>query len=772
MQRLMPFQGWRLTFFQGVIFAVFVLFGVRMYQIQIVQGPEWQARADENRISQVPLPADRGVIFDRNNQPLAINVPAFNVTVTPADLPDNETQVLDIYNRLSALINVPPTEAAARAAGSTIPSIEKLVTEGRGIAPYRPVVVAQDVERQVAMQIMEEKQTLPGVDAFDSTAAVREYPTGELTSHIIGYMGRIPEDQAKQLIAQGYDPAYDRIGYSGVEAYLETVLAGQRGYTKNEVDVAGQPIAEIERKDSVPGQNVRLTVDIDLQKASEQALRDEIAKLNASKNQIISQTGVVIAMNPKTGEILSLVSWPSYDNTKFARAIDVPYYLNVTSDPLRPLYNQAISSLYPPGSIWKLITSTGVLQEHVIAPDSTLNDPGRLTVANRYAPNDVAAAQTFVCWLKQGHGNLNIVGAIANSCDVYFYQVGGGNPKVSPAVLRDGGLGIDGMDRYATALGIGSVLGIELPGENGGRMPDPDWKRRIYGESWSTGDTYNAAFGQGYVTVTPLQLISAVATIANGGTLFQPTIIHDYLDATGNVSKAFQPHVLRTVNLEKLTPGETITLLPLEDMIMKGPSSLSCLCETTSKYFNQIRCNPNDYTNTVDINPDPYIDDVREYKVSLPQYYQFTDNICDDLRFDPNYTPPFIEGKNLSYIQEGMREAVTVGTAKTTDLPYLEIAGKTGTAEYCDNIARPLGLCIPGQWPAHAWFVGYAPYKDPQIIVIAFVYHGGEGSAVALPVVRQVLEDWVRITNDRGGQTTQTSPQDIGIISSTQAATP
>jgi penicillin-binding protein 2 len=755
MQRLMPFQGWRLTFFQAVIFAVFALFGIRMYEIQIVDSQEYQEQADENRLSQLPIAAPRGVIFDRNGHPLAVNVPAFNVTVVPANLPSSDAELLAVYNRLSALVDVPPTDAAAAESGEAVRSIETVVREGAGIAPYRPVVVAQDVERRVAMQIKEEALSLPGVDV--QVASVREYPTGALTSHIIGYMGRIPAEQELELLEQGYDPAFDRIGYAGVEAYLEPVLAGRRGTVLREVDVAGLPLGEVERTDAVPGQNLRLTIDTDLQQAAEQALRNEISRLNAEQQRIVSQTGVVVAMNPQTGEILSMVSWPSYDNARFARTIDVNYYLDVRSDPLRPLFNQAISSLYPPGSTWKLITSLGVLQENVIAAESTLNDPGELVLPNRYAPNDPAASQTFVCWLRSGHGRLNIVGAIAQSCDVYFYQVGGGNPEVSEAVLRQGGLGINDLFRYATAMGIGSEMNIELPGENGGRMPDPDWKRRIYGESWSTGDTYNAAFGQGYVTVTPLQLASAISVIANGGTLYQPTVIHDYLDAEGNVTQPFTPHVLRNVNIGNLGPDETITLLPIEDMIMKGPSSLACICEQASRFFNEVRCNPESYTNTVDINPDPFLEDIRPYKVSIPPYYAFTGSMCDELRFEPDYTPPFVSTRNFQIVEEGMREAVTIGTAKTANLPYIEVSGKTGTAEYCDNIARPLGLCVQGNWPAHAWFAAYAPSQNPEILIVGFVYNGGEGSAVALPIVRETMEAYLRLQNQRGGR-----PQPVG----------
>jgi penicillin-binding protein 2 len=748
MQRwLLPFQGWRLTFFQGIMFAVFLLFSFRMYQLQIAQYNEYQVAADDNRFDELPIAAPRGVVFDRYNRPLAINVPAFNVTIVPAALPTSLEETAAIYNRLSALIDVPPTAAVAAASGRNVRSIEEQVDEGNRLAPFRPVVVAQDIEQHAAMQILEERITMPGVNV--EVASVRDYPSGASTAHIVGYMGPISEENAQALIELGYNPAYDRVGYAGIEFFLENIIGGQRGAELREVDIAGELVSEPRIiQQPVAGQNVRLTIDIDLQNAAETALRNRLTLINTQAGRVVTQQGVVIAMNPNNGQILAMVSWPSYDNSRFARAIDGEYYLDVEADPLRPLVNNAISSLYPPGSVWKLVTAVGVLQEQVIDPRSRLFDAGELIVENRYAPNDPAASQRFVCWLRSGHESVDMLKGIAQSCDVYFYQIGGGNPDVSPQTLRPGGLGITDLFRYATAVGIGSELGIELPGEQSGRVPDPDWKRRTYGENWSTGDTYNAAFGQGYLTVTPLQLISSTAAIVNGGTLYQPTIIESILDDEGNVTQPFTAHAIRTLDLADA--GPTLVLLPVEDMIMKGESSLACLCESDSGSYNPLRCDPAAYQNTVDIDPDPFVNDPRPYRVHVPLNYAFNGGICDPLRFDPEYTPAFVSEENLDIVRQGMRLAVAVGTAQGANLPFPEVAGKTGTAEYCDNIARPLGLCVPGNWPAHAWFTAYAPYENPEILIIGFVYNGGEGSLVALPVVVETLEEYLRLQNQRG----------------------
>lgn len=761
MGRILPFQGWRLTFFQGIIVAVFLIFGLRMFQLQVVQYDDLQAAANENRLQELPLAAARGTMSDRNGVPLAINVPAFNVTVIPAALPASQEETLRIYNRLSALTGVPPTRAIADAAQqTTVRSIEELVDEGQGIAPYRPVVIAQDIPQRAAMQIIEERFTLPGVDL--EVASVRDYPTGALTSQIVGYMGPIPPEQQLELLALGYNPAYDKVGYAGLELSLEPLLSGTRGRIVNEVDVAGQTLEQIERVEPQPGYSVQLTIDTELQAAAQQALIDEIERLNAESGRIVTGTGSVIALDPRNGEVLAMVSYPSYDNSRFARNIDVDYYLDVAADPLTPLVNHVTQSVYPPGSVWKLITATGVLQEDVIDANSLLNDPGDLILPNRYAPNDETRGQRFVCWLSQGHGNLDMRGAIAQSCDVYFYQVGGGNPEVSPAVLRPDGLGITNLFRYATMMGIGSKLGIELPFENASRMPDADWKRRLYGENWSTGDTYNAAFGQGYINVTPLQLASAVASIANGGTLYQPTLLQEITDSDGNVVRPFQPQPARTMNYDDAAAGEPIRLMLLEDMIMQGPSSLACTCEPNSAFYNATRCNPATYSNEVNINPDSFgTPDMRSYTVHIPLNYSFGDSFCSPIRFDPDYRPPFVTTENLRVIQEGMRLAVTNGTARAANLPYVAVAGKTGTAEYCDEIAGPLGLCRPGNWPAHAWFTAYAPYENPEILIMAFVYNGGEGSAVALPIVVETMEAYLRLKNERGGSSTSAAQPEL-----------
>ena len=249
--------------------------------------------------------------------------------------------------------------------------------------------------------------------------------------------------------------------------------------------------------------------------------------------------GVVIAMNPQTGEILAMSTIPSYENNRLARIIPEYYFRQLVEDASKPLINHAISSEFPPGSSFKMVTAVGALNEGIIDPNRTLFDSGQITIQNAYFPNDPGQAKEFVCWKEDGHGHVDFVHGIAWSCNVYFYKIGGGFEN---EVLADG-LGVDNLGIYARALGYGSPLGIDLPGEEDGLIPNADWKRLNLGESWSTGDTYNSVVGQGFVGATPLQVLTSISTIANGGRVMWPHLVQEVLDGEGNVVHQNQPCV-------------------------------------------------------------------------------------------------------------------------------------------------------------------------------------------------------------------------------------
>jgi penicillin-binding protein 2 len=679
-----------------LIASVLFVFVVRLISLQIVQGPDFQAQADDNRLLDVSIPAPRGVIYDRNGFQLVRNIPSFQVMVTPALLPDSQAEIDAIYARLADLTHVPLDQEGPPAA-PCVPGrgIIQLVEEGLTNRPYNAWPLACDIDERTARILREEAIDLPGISVI--AVPVRDYTTGALTAAVIGYLGPIPAVLADYYEGLGFVAQRDKVGYAGIEvgyngAYQD-ILAGLNGQKQIEHDVAGQQIRELGTYvQPQPGNSLQLTIDTRLQNAAETALRNRIEFINRFSGEERSPLGVVIAMNPQNGEILAMVSWPPYENNRFARFIPQDYYQQLEqATRSSPLTNHAISSEFPPGSSFKLVTATGALQEGVVTADEILIDTGKITIENKYFPTDPGKAKDFVCWKEDGHGEVDFVHGIAWSCNVYFYKIGGG---YEPEVDGDG-LGIDGLNLYAPALGYGAQLGIDLPGEQDGLIPNPDWKRINLGENWSTGDTYNSVVGQGFVAATPLQVLTSVSTIANGGRVMWPHIVREILDGEGNIIGRYEPCVLWDLTDGVITPTDEIG-----DDCPTLPPELKALIQ--------------------------------------------------DSRLDKGITTPDVEvdSEVLRQVQRGMRLVVedVDGTAyEYAQLETISSAGKTGTGEFCDQIVFQQGLCIPGEWPTHSWYTAYAPFDNPEIVVVAFVYYGGEGAVTAGPIVRQVLEAYFEI---------------------------
>ncbi len=337
-------------------------------------------------------------------------------------------------------------------------------------------------------------------------------------------------------------------GYAGVELSLQEILTGTNGKRVVQVDVAGKELRNLQPpQPPVPGFNVTLTLDTRLQAAAEASLQREIDFWNhwfyGNTGQQRISSGVVIAMNPKTGEILAMVSYPTYENNRMARIIPSYYYDQVSKDPRHPLLNNAIQSEYPPGSVFKLSAANGALNEGVVSgPNQVIFAPGKLELCEQFTPNEPCGpnnTRPFVDWVydtrPQGFGQIDFLHCIAYSSNVCFYKLGGGFGDEIP----NGGLGIFRLGEYARALGYGARSGVELPGEAKGLIPDPQWKRINQGENWSTGDTYIATVGQGYVLATPLQVLMSGETMANSGKLMQPTVVRQISDSEGKVQTVF-----------------------------------------------------------------------------------------------------------------------------------------------------------------------------------------------------------------------------------------
>lgn len=545
----------------------------RLWQLQMVEGEQYRLLADRNRFRQVDVQAPRGVIYDRNGEILARNQPSFTVVIVPADLPpeDSDTGInrAAVLDRLLALLSQPvptATPAPVPSSGATqgsdpitkIPDrqpwmrsrseIEEAIKEGELGGAYRPIPVATHVTAPTAFLIAEDAVNLPGVEL--TLEPIRDYPSAALTAHVIGYMGHIPEDQVQRYQEMGYKPN-DQVGLAGLEATFEQELHGKDGRQIIEVDVNGRKVRTVgEPEPAEPGHNLVLTLDLNLQRVATEALQEA---LDRSEGFHKATQGAVVALDPRNGAVLALVSLPSYDNNLFAKRITAEAWEALANDPDLPLFNRAIGGQYPPGSTFKIVVAAAGLQEGLLTTKTLLGDgfdganDGVIWLPNRYFPWDRSRDQPFYSWIHKygvGHGLVTIREAIAVSDDIFFYQLGGGYLNIFP------GLGPELIGYYAREFGLGQPTGIELPGESAGLVPDPKWKRLNYAESWVTGDTYNLSIGQGFILATPLQMAVATAAVANRGFLYRPQLVERITDAEGNTVRGFEPILIREVPVD------------------------------------------------------------------------------------------------------------------------------------------------------------------------------------------------------------------------------
>ena len=697
---------WRILAFGAVLALIFLIFAARLFDLQIRQFDSYRQQAEENRSEEINIPTQRGIIYDRNGIVLARNIPSFNVVVTQALMPEDQGEVQEIIRELSELTGVPVNLNQIDDVNPFVEcvsehGITQIVEYGETSKPFRPVPIACDVKQDIAMIVMENSTRWPGISV--ETVPVRDYPTGSLTANIVGFLGPIPADQEEFYIEEGFVPNRDKVGYAGIELSYQLYLGGRNGLRVVGRDVAGQLLTDLlPPVPSQPGNNLVLTLDTRLQQATTSIVEDEINFWNTFLGEIRMTSGVAIAMNPKTGEIMAMVSFPSYENNRMARLIPAYYYEQLLADPREPLRNHAIYAELPAGSVFKLVTATGALNEGVVTPDQIVKTPGKLIIAEKsFYANISPITREYPDWVYktlgiEGFGQLNIIGCIANSSNTCFYKLAGGwEEEIDP------GLGICRLGTYARALGYGDYPGftqeeigsnlrpgvtaeglrgsiyLQLPETSNGLIPDPDWKRVNQGESWTTGDTYIMGVGQGYALATPIQVLMSAAVIANDGKLMEPTLVREIIDGEGNVIQPFTP------------------------------------------------------TLRWDLTTDPVID----------VYQENTTRGCRETG-EKRTVEPWV----FDIVQQGMRQAVVEGTlAREFANVNIAAAGKTGTAEYCDKYALEKNRCIYGNWPTHAWTVAYAPYEDPEIAVVAFIYNGGEGASVAGPIVRRILQAYFEL---------------------------
>jgi penicillin-binding protein 2 len=497
-----PKSKFRIRVMQALFILVFILFGARLFSLQVLSGELYKTRAQDITRRTVIIPSQRGEIYDRGySQPLVHNTDSFAVFVVPAEI--ENAAIPEILQKVSVILNIPLAQLE-----------RKLPPQSYSL--FQQVEIASNVNFASIAALAEQIQALPGVSW--QSKPVRTYPETGSISHIVGYVGDITRDELTVMYNEGYIQG-DIIGKSGIERQYDKVLRGADGYETRVVDARGRRMADgtsAERVNPVMGKNLVLSIDARIQTLAEKALGKRM--------------GAVVVSRPSTGEILAMVSYPWYDPGIFVRNDSAAEYQRLINDPNKPLLNRAIQSSYPPASTFKTVLTTAILNENLFPESQTVFCRGELDYGNRI----------WHCHLKTGHGRLNLKQALAQSCDIYFWTVGRDN------------IGVERIVTYANEYGFGKTSGIDLPGEIAGFIPTPSWKERRTHERWQIGDTMNMSIGQGYTLVTPLQMANMVSMLVNDGVVYRPHILKEVRNPTnGVIETTVRPETLYQSDIKK-----------------------------------------------------------------------------------------------------------------------------------------------------------------------------------------------------------------------------
>ncbi|CAA9548530.1 MAG: Peptidoglycan D,D-transpeptidase MrdA [uncultured Thermomicrobiales bacterium] len=758
------FMTRRMFLAKGIVVSAFAALATRLGWMQLAQGQEYKAQAENNTIRDRPLKAPRGMIFDRAGRELATNRRAWQVRLIPGQLPDDPGERQMVFDTLINALDLPDAlvvdrDRVPKGEESTvfgrlgtlldndpefwIDRLTRLVEQNylvlvdsrltadeaarfRAMAPHLPgvsvmnileylvgnagdfrakIVVKTDVPEDIALKLEANKLYLPGIE-LDDSVLVRRYPGGPSMSHILGYVQPInDEEYRRDLTDRNVNPVYqldDFIGREGIEVQLEETLRGAKGVRWVEVDSneIEQRVLEDKGREAKPGDNITLTIDLELQALAADALGRAVAFSNADrqatgkikKEEQLSGSGAVVAIDPRTGEVLAMVSFPHYDNQLFVDGISDRKYKSYIADKkqFNPLLDRTTRGRFPPGSTLKLFLAAAALQDKKITTEDTFTCTGAIRVP---LDTDESKGNNYPCWLKDpGHGALDVYGGIEHSCDVFFYNVGAPRDKAEGArdylhyfnynpVTRQiidtkanyfKGLGIDQIhDDLYDQFWFGTKTGVELPMEDEGLVPTSDW---LYDATdgkdfWSLGDTINVSIGQGYFLCTPLQLATNVAALANGGKILKPTIVREVADAARKKVEPTKPITLRQARIDQ-----------------------------------------------------EHLETVREGMRRVVHSETGTAAVS------------FINGVRVSKWQNTNPEGED----------EILIAGKTGTAEFGSQ--DPETLEYENQ---HAWFAAFAPLDDPEIAIAVLIENGGQGSTYAVPVADQVLRGYFELTGKR-----------------------
>jgi penicillin-binding protein 2 len=487
----------RFKYFRAFLIVVFCFLLIRLWHLQVIEGSEFRRLSENNCVRIRENPADRGMLLDRKGRVLVHNRPSFEVYLVPEDLKGNP----EVRVKVGAMLNMAPDE------------IRNKLESQKQRPPFRPVKIKSDIDWNELALLEFNRVHLPGL--ILEVRPRRSYDYEDLASHLIGYMGEVDENELRQSKDLPYRMG-GFIGKYGVEYQWETDLRGVDGGRQIEVDAVGREIRSLRSVEPFPGNNIIFTIDLELQKVAEEAFQDK--------------NGALIAMDPNTGRILAMVSKPSFNPNLFAKNISPEEWKSLIENPHHPLQNKGIQGQYPPGSIFKIITAIAGLESGIITPQTQMTCSGAFTYGDR----------AFRCWKEGGHGSLNLHRALVESCDIFFYQVG----------LK---VGVDRIAQYAKEFGLGRPTGISLQHEKQGIVPSTSWKEKRFGVPWLSGETVSISVGQSYVNTTPIQLLTLISAIANGGKLYTPQIVERVGNSDGNILKEYPPLEVGRVNISEKT---------------------------------------------------------------------------------------------------------------------------------------------------------------------------------------------------------------------------
>ncbi len=485
-----------------ICFLFFSLIISRVAYLQIFQGGDYKTLAEENRNRGNIIRAPRGIIYDRNHVKLVKNIPNYEATIIPSELPANEKERERVISEAAKALSIPEKEIKAK-------------IDEKGLNYTQPILLKENITKDDSFIIS--SKMLKGINV--PVNPVREYLDGGLLSHALGYVGRISENELEEKKDEYM--LTDYIGKTGLEKSYENILKGKDGRQKYEVDSTGKVVKFLGEEEPELGNSIVLSLDFELQKKLAETMQKVMSNVGAAK-------ATAVALDPRSGEILAFVNLPSYDNNLFSKGISGTDYANLLNNKNNPLLPRAIAGEYPSGSSIKPFIAAGALQEGNINENSTVNSTGGIKVGEWEFPD----------WKKGGHGITNVTKAIAESVNTFFYAIGGGYGNIK-------GLGPDRMKHYLNLFGFGEDTGIDIGGELPGSIPDPVWKEKTKNEDWYLGDTYHMAIGQGDTLVTPLQIANATCAIANGGKLYKPRFVHEVVDENDKVLEVKPPEIIR-----------------------------------------------------------------------------------------------------------------------------------------------------------------------------------------------------------------------------------